>query len=157
MLSEATCSEETIAAGFLHDVIEDCEGWDRERLASEIGNERIADLVFWVTEPGKDGLNNEGNKAPWEERNAAYIKKLASASKDAVAISCADKTSNLRDMVRLTDKGYALDDFLSRGHSKQLEKFKILGQIFENTVPSQLLDRYRDALEQFQRANRIAS
>lgn len=149
MLGEAGCSEETIAAGFLHDVIEDCEGWDKARLAAEIKNDTVSELVYWVTEPGKDGLNNKGNEAPWEERNADYIKKLASAPNDAVAISCADKTSNLRDMVRLSDKGHALDDFLSRGYPVQMKKFAALDELFENRVPDRLLVQYRNVLELF--------
>ena len=149
MLGEAGCSEETIATGFLHDVIEDCEGWDKARLAAEIKNDTVSELVYWVTEPGKDGLNNKGNEAPWEERNADYIKKLASAPNDAVAISCADKTSNLRDMVRLSDKGHALDDFLSRGYPVQMKKFAALDELFENRVPDRLLVQYRNVLELF--------
>lgn len=150
MLNEAGCAAETIAAGYLHDVIEDCEGWDKERLANEIGSDAVVDLVDWVTEPGKDQMNNAGREAPWEERNRAYIQRLADAPDAALAISCADKTSNLRDMVRLTDKGHTLDAFLSRGHAQQLKKFTELDALFAGRVPETLLRRYREAFGRFQ-------
>jgi (p)ppGpp synthase/HD superfamily hydrolase len=53
LLRESGLGHEVVAAGFLHDIIEDC-GYTRERLAGEIGSARVADLVEWVSEPGKD-------------------------------------------------------------------------------------------------------
>jgi GTP pyrophosphokinase len=47
ILTELEMDDETVAAGLLHDVIEDC-GVTREQLAAEFGNE-IADLVDGVT------------------------------------------------------------------------------------------------------------
>ncbi len=149
MLQDAGLDEETVAAGYLHDMIEDCEGWDKAKLAKKIDNDTVVKLVSWVTEPGKDGKNNAGNEAPWKVRNEAYIEQLRKAPDEALAISCADKTSNIRDMNRLRKEGCSLDDFLSTGHEAQLDKFKTLERLFEGKVPAALLKRYRKALDLF--------
>lgn len=44
MLQDAGMDEETVAAGYLHDVIEGC-GYTDAQLAADIGNERVAALV----------------------------------------------------------------------------------------------------------------
>ena len=61
MLQEAGMDAETVAAGYLHDVIEDC-GYSQERLAQEIGNPWVAEIVKWVSEDKvdpKDGREAE--------------------------------------------------------------------------------------------------
>jgi (p)ppGpp synthase/HD superfamily hydrolase len=44
MLQQAGLADEVVAAGYLHDMLEDC-GYTRDQLAEEVGNERVADLV----------------------------------------------------------------------------------------------------------------
>ena len=46
-----------------------------------------------------------------------------------LALSCADKASNLRDMLRLNEQGHAVGAFTSRGHSSQLGKFLSLDRV----------------------------
>lgn len=136
MLKDAGMSDDIVAAGFLHDVIEDC-GYTREQLARELGNEYIADLVEWVSEPEK------GNG--WETRNRAYLERMQHAPPEARALSCADKTSNLNDMLRLLNRGYALDEFMSRGKTQQIEKFERLDEVFRGHVPDALYFRFSEA------------
>jgi len=54
---------------------------------------------------------------------------------EVLALSCADKTSNLRDMLRLIDRGYELDSFLSVGKEKQIAKFEGLDTLYRDVVP----------------------
>jgi (p)ppGpp synthase/HD superfamily hydrolase len=49
MLSDAGCSHELVAAGYLHDIIEDC-GYTGDQLEKEIGDSQVRELVEWVTE-----------------------------------------------------------------------------------------------------------
>jgi hypothetical protein len=46
----------------------------------------------------------------------------------------ADKTSNLRDMVRLLERGHTLEAFMSRGIDQQLRKFEALNAVFRGRV-----------------------
>ena len=48
MLQNAGLDAETVAAGYLHDVIEDC-GYTKERLLKAIGNRRVVALVVLGT------------------------------------------------------------------------------------------------------------
>jgi len=126
-----------VAAGYLHDMIEDC-GYTQEQLAEETGNPRVAELVQWVSEPEKD--------RSWEERNGVYLERMREAPMEVLALSCADKTSNLRDMLRLIDRGYELDRFLSVGKEKQVAKFEGLDELYSGIVPENIHNRYSTAL-----------
>ena len=138
MLQEAGLTDEVVAAGYLHDMLEDC-GYTRDQLAEEISNEPVADLVQWVSEPEKD--------RSWEERNAVYLERMKDASSDVRSLSCADKTSNLRDMGRLLDRGYKLDDFLNRGLELQLAKFNGLDKLYKENVADSIYSRFNTAFE----------
>ena len=140
MLQDAGYAPAVVAAGFLHDLIEDCE-YTEMQLASEINNDRVAKLVAAVSEPDK----GHG----WEKRNETYLRNIKNAQEDVLALSCADKTSNLRDMNRLIACGYLVQEFTSRGHATQLKKFEDLDAIYRSKVPSQIYQRYSQALAEF--------
>jgi hypothetical protein len=74
MLSDAGADDELVAAGWLHDVLEDC-GYTARQLEQEIDNQRVATLVRWVSETGNAPLP-EGEKEPWEVRNHRYLKRM---------------------------------------------------------------------------------
>ncbi|MEK7462068.1 MAG: HD domain-containing protein [Patescibacteria group bacterium] len=78
-----------IAAGLLHDIVEDIEHWSQERLATEF-NHDIGELVWWVSKPSLDKFL--GNKAA---RNRAYHKNLRRAPRRAILIKLADRLHNL--------------------------------------------------------------
>jgi len=81
---------EIVAAGMLHDVLEDSTHTLRE-LQIRFGN-NIADLVQEVTNPSK------GSKKSRAERKEMDRKHLAEASKEAKIIKLLDRIDNLRDM-----------------------------------------------------------
>jgi (p)ppGpp synthase/HD superfamily hydrolase len=85
-------SEELVAAGYLHDVVEDnyTTNITEKDVRIKFGD-YITDLVMAVTE--KD------NTLSWEERKRIAISHLAFASKDILMLKCADKLANLRDML----------------------------------------------------------
>lgn len=148
MLQEAGLDPETVAAGYLHDIIEDC-GYTQEQLAKEIGNAAVAEIVKWVSE---DKFNASGQKQSWEVRNHSYLERLKTAPDNVRALSCADKTSNMRDMNRLLAKGHPTSAFTKQDHATQLNKFQSLyDQVFNDYVPATLAARYQAALEEFQR------
>lgn len=146
MLQDAGLDAETVAAGYLHDVIEDC-GYTQDQLANEFGNAKVAEIVKWVSE-GKFDAN--GQKQTWEARNQSYLQRLKTAPDNVRALSCADKTSNMRDMNRLLDKGHPPSAFTKQDHATQLNKFQSLYEhVFDGHVPTQLAGRYQAALDEF--------
>ena len=148
LLQDAGLDPDTVAAGYLHDTLEDC-GYTQEQLAQELGNSRVAEIVKWVSE---DKLDAQGVKQSWEVRNADYLKRLQSAPDNVRALSCADKTSNMRDMNRLLAKGYPANAFTKQDHATQLNKFESLyNLVFEGHVPERLAARYQVAMNEFMR------
>jgi hypothetical protein len=152
MLQEAGCAPVTVAAGYLHDTIEDLK-WSERELAKRIGSKQVARLVAWVSETEKD----ETDPKNWEYRNANYLDKIRRAPVSAKAISCADKTSNLLDMTRLVRAGYPTEKFTRRPFAVQHEKFVNLGSVFKGAVPGGLMRRFQIALRDFETAGRSDS
>ncbi|HWI75245.1 MAG TPA: HD domain-containing protein [Baekduia sp.] len=79
--------DEVIAAGVLHDVIEDTDvrgGELRERFG-----DGVAELVVSVSEPPGGGT--------YAERKAALRERVAAASADAAAVFAADKVAKARE------------------------------------------------------------
>ena len=80
--------DEVVAAGVLHDVIEDA-GVSREELTERFGP-RVAELVRAVSEPSPAGS--------YGERKARLREAVSQAQPDAVAIYAADKVAKLREL-----------------------------------------------------------
>lgn len=109
ILTRYGCDEDTVIAGILHDVIEDCvrEGWTREmledRIASKFGEQVLA-TVLAVT---KRRTDDEGVELSREEIRADYLARLALASDSARWVCAADKVhhagSILADLRRTID------------------------------------------------------
>ncbi len=88
ILARAGFDEETIAAGILHDTVEDT-GTAIETIRQLFG-EKVAELVAHVSE----------NKAlPWDERKKAYLEGVKNASDSAKAISVSDRIQNLHSII----------------------------------------------------------
>ena len=141
LLAAAGFGPETVAAGYLHDHPEDLpEQWPIDRIRREFGD-KVAELVWAVTQRDKS--------LAWEERNHHYLEQLKGAPDEALAVSCADKTSNLRSAVALLEKGFAVNTFLKRGWAINSGKFHDLEQLYSGRVPDQLLGAFRESLRLF--------
>jgi len=147
LLQDAGLDAETVAAGYLHDTLEDC-GYTQAQLAQELGNAQVAAIVDWVSETKLD--HQSGKERSWETRNREYLERLKTAPDNVRALSCADKTSNIRDMNRLLAKGHPASSFTKQDHATQLHKFEALfNTVFAGHVPAKLAARYQAALEEF--------
>lgn len=93
--------EETIVAGILHDVVEDCVNEDytqqmlEERIASKFGDE-VLRTVLAITHRKTD---DEGNQLSSEDRKADYLERLAQAPERARWVCAADKIHNGRSIL----------------------------------------------------------
>jgi (p)ppGpp synthase/HD superfamily hydrolase len=96
LLASAGCPPQVIAAGYLHDTIEDVEV-TREMLTAEFGGE-IADLVQSVT---------DDPTLPKQARKAQQVEHAPLASPETACIKLADKISNLRSLMVAPPHGWA--------------------------------------------------
>jgi (p)ppGpp synthase/HD superfamily hydrolase len=124
--------DEVIAAGALHDVIEDCAVTfdDLERLFGT----RVAELVRAVSEPDKS--------LPWEERKARYLERFAAEPWEAQAIGIADKVDNFQSiLVSAAASGAdATWAMFRRGRAAQMQRFEAMEKIV-STLPAHSLIR----------------
>ena len=90
ILTAAGCEEELVAAGLLHDTVEDAS-ISLEFIKEKFG-ERVAEIVKGCSEPDKS--------MPWEERKQHTIEALKSFPDDVRTVTCADKLQNIRSILR---------------------------------------------------------
>jgi (p)ppGpp synthase/HD superfamily hydrolase len=109
ILTRYGCDIDTVVAGILHDVIEDCvrDGYTREMLAQRIGDKfgsKVLDNVLAVTYRRHD---DDGVELSTEDRKADYLERLSEASEEARWVCAADKihntSSTLADLRRTID------------------------------------------------------
>lgn len=110
ILQEYNFDNNVIAAGYLHDVIEDTN-YTKEDLLKSFG-EDVVSLVLGATE--------EDKSLSWEERKQETITKVKTLDLRHKAVVCADKISNLEDL-RIIFEINEKKDFsaFKRGFDKQ--------------------------------------
>src|SRR6476619_2773613 len=93
--------DNTVVAGILHDVIEDCirDGYTRDMLEQRIGDkfgENVLETVLAVTYRRHD---DDGVELSGEDRKADYLERLAGASEEARWVCAADKLHNAASII----------------------------------------------------------
>jgi (p)ppGpp synthase/HD superfamily hydrolase len=92
---------DTVVAGILHDVIEDCvrDGYTRQMLEQRIGDKfgpNVLDTVLTVTYRRHD---DDGVELSGDDRRADYLERLADASEEARWVCAADKLHNASSII----------------------------------------------------------
>ncbi|HMH25628.1 MAG TPA: HD domain-containing protein, partial [Gemmatimonadaceae bacterium] len=92
---------DTVVAGILHDVIEDCvrDGYSREMLEQRIGDKfgpTVLDTVLAVTYRRND---DDGVELSGDDRKTDYLERLSGASEEARWVCAADKIHNASSIV----------------------------------------------------------
>lgn len=101
--------EDTVIAGILHDVVEDCvrEGWTREMLEDRIASKFGDDVLATVLAVTKRRSDDDGVELSREDIKADYLQRLGAASEAAHWVCAADKVHNagslLADLRRTID------------------------------------------------------
>lgn len=139
ILANYTNDEDLIAAGLLHDVLEDVDGYERKDIAKEFG-ERVAQLVSDVSEDVS--LKKEkGEKASWVERKTKYLEHLKGASDDSVMLSCADKIHNLSSLVEEhKEKGDRIWEKFNAPKDKKLWYYEEILKIAREKLDSEIVN-----------------
>ncbi|HWB76085.1 MAG TPA: HD domain-containing protein [Nannocystaceae bacterium] len=133
--------DEVIAAGALHDAVEDTEVTLAE-IEADFGA-RVAELVAAVSEQDKS--------LSWEERKADYLARFPGKPWAAQAITLADKIDNLQSiLVCAREHGDPWAQF-KRGRAQQLARFEELRTAALRLEPHPLIDEFVAVLDAVER------
>ena len=133
LLHEAGYSDEVVAAGVLHDVLEDTEV-ERGELEERFGSE-VAGLVAAVSDD--PAIEDHA------ERKAALRAQVARAGDDAVAVFAADKVSKARELRVRTGDGR-----FQRKDESRIEHYQASLEMLDELMPGHpLVDRLRAELD----------
>lgn len=134
-------TDELIAAGLLHDTLEDTE-YEEEDLR-ELFNDQITELVLGASEELEDRENT-----PWEERKQHTIDYLKTADMDVKYIACADKLSNIRSMIRDYKRiGDKLWGRFNRGYEKQKWYYESLIESLDDLTGVEMYEEFKAGVE----------
>ncbi len=137
ILIEHNCADEIVAAGLLHDVLEDTPATVAQ--VRQAFGEKVAQLVEASSEPDHSDI--------WENRKRHTIEFLQTAPPDVLLIVLADKLDNLReireDYARQGERTWAR---FNRPKEQQRWYFESLRQVFAARIDKEpglsLLDEY---------------
>jgi (p)ppGpp synthase/HD superfamily hydrolase len=133
LLHEAGYSDEVVAAGVLHDVLEDTDV-ERGELEERFGSE-VARLVAAVSDD--PAIEDHA------ERKAALRRQVAAAGDGAVAVFAADKVSKARELRARTGYGR-----FERKDEARIEHYRASLEMLDDLMPRhQLVDRLRTELD----------
>lgn len=101
ILTRYGCGNDTVVAGILHDVIEDCvrDGYSAEMLEQRIGDKfgaKVLETVLTVTYRRND---DDDVELSVDERKTDYLERLATANDEARWVCAADKIHNASSIV----------------------------------------------------------
>ena len=138
ILQRAGCDTDTVAAGLLHDVLEDTEV-TYEELERFFGA-RIAAIVQGVT---------EDKRLPWEARKQLYVETVGKASGEVRAVCAADKINNLTSItLEQQVRGEQVWSVFRRGREAQIGFYEATLEAIGSGWSHPLLAEYRKALDQ---------
>jgi guanosine-3',5'-bis(diphosphate) 3'-pyrophosphohydrolase len=153
ILQEAGMADEVVAAGLLHDVVEDTP-YTLEDIEKEFG-EKVVTLVASNTEKK---LEDDGNKRAWDDRKKDTINAIPEKTLDELSLLLADKLDNLRsllhDAIVIEKQGEKIEDFFSKSMEDQVWYYTtIKEEVFANLDPNEEIPdffiEYAALIEQF--------
>lgn len=117
ILARLKAPEETIIAGLLHDVVEDC-GVALEEISEKFGT-NVARIV--------DNLTEKNKNLPWETRKQIAIEHISEMKQDSLLVKSADILYNLSDIKgKFKIYGDKIFEHFNAQKEKQLERYKKL-------------------------------
>jgi (p)ppGpp synthase/HD superfamily hydrolase len=136
LLHESGYSDEVVAAGVLHDVLEDTDA-KRGELETRFGR-RVADLV--------DAVSDDPSIEDPSERKAALRRQVAGAGECAAVVFAADKVSKARELRLRTSRGR-----FTRGDDGKLAHYQASLEMLGELIPDHdLVGQLRLELEAVQ-------
>lgn len=134
ILLKAGYEEAVVAAGILHDTVEDTD-IELVDIKEWFGAE-IAEMVAGCSEPNKE--------LSWEERKEHTIEFLKTASEEIRAVACADKLHNIRSIIKdYGAEGEAVWKRFNRGRDQQEWYYRSLVESLGHTSNFELLKEFQ--------------
>jgi (p)ppGpp synthase/HD superfamily hydrolase len=141
--------DQVLAAAILHDVLEDTETTPKE-LRNAFGD-KVLHMVQEVSEPNFKRPKSE----TWEQRKEAKLEHLHSASREALAISAADRLHNVSNTVHdIEVSGPAVWERFRRGSEKILAFERSVLETLRQRFPHPLTEEYAAALRRLEKTPR---
>lgn len=140
LLEQYGCDDNSVAAGFLHDVVEDTK-YTNEDIEREFGSD-IKNLVMCASEPDKS--------LSWEERKNHTINTTKDLPLRKKLVVCADKINNLESMyLKFARNGVRDFSTFNRGEEQQRWYYT---NIYQSLISGEdennpLFIRLKDALD----------
>lgn len=126
LLNDVGESEVTIAAGILHDIVE-----DTDKTLSDI-REAFGPTVANIV----DGCS-ENKDLSWEKRKQQTINDLLTASEAVCIVTCADKIHNLQVSVKgIKKEGEDFFVHFNRGYDSQKWYYGSIRNVLEKRIPN---------------------
>lgn len=145
ILAQLGLDEATIQAALLHDVIEDCDGWDEDRIRADFG-ENVASIVTALTEDKSLG---------WDDRKRQAIDDVPGMTAAALHVKAADKLHNLSCLVAELEAASDPKEVWSAfrgGRKKTLRTARHLVEALELRVHPNLARALHEVLEALEAA-----
>lgn len=138
MLADAGEGEDVVAAGILHDTVEDTD-ITMDQIRAEFGAD-VAKLV--------DGCS-ENKELSWEERKINTIDFLEIASEKVCIVTCADKIHNLLVSVEgIKQEGEDFFVHFKKGYEDQKWYYGSIKNVLQRRIPDHtLLKAYVDVFD----------
>ncbi|WP_337995016.1 HD domain-containing protein [Paenibacillus thermotolerans] len=138
ILAQEGCSDEVIAAGILHDTVEDTE-LTPDDIKRQFG-QKVADIVMGCSEPDKS--------LSWEERKRHTLEALKAAPDEIRLVSCADKLQNVRSMIEdYSAIGEELWTKFKRGKEQQEWYYRGIIESLSHGKPFPLVEKLREEVD----------
>ena len=144
--------EDTIVAGILHDVVQDCvrDGFTREMLEQRIGEKFGNDVLAIVMQVTQRRTDDDGVELSTEEKKADYLERLTEAAESALWVCAADKVHNansiLSDLRRTVDPD-SVWSRLSGGRTGTIQWYRdVLDRLDQAGFKAPIVDELRAAV-----------
>ncbi|MBD3281160.1 HD domain-containing protein [Candidatus Uhrbacteria bacterium] len=135
LLQRAGYDDEVVAAGFLHDALEDTE-FTAEQMTERFGA-RVTELV--------QGVSEQKDVADWVERKRLYREMIKAGSAEAAALSCADHIHNSRSLGISIKDGVDIKKIFKIGIDERFAHERHLVEIYKEKLAGSELAREFEA------------
>jgi (p)ppGpp synthase/HD superfamily hydrolase len=149
--------DDTVVAGILHDVVEDCvrDGYTREMLEQRIGQKFGASVLQTVLEVTHRRLDDDGVELSSIDRKQDYIERLGNASESARWVCAADKLHNARSILADLQRAFDASTVWSRfsgGRDATLKWYRgVYDRLNAVSFDEPIMDELRSAVEDLER------